>query len=74
MLVGSGAGVAVACGVGVAAGPVLIVVPRAEGQDFAQQTAAARRLAAAAGLHEIPGDRPPGGGDPVFVAFARDVP
>jgi hypothetical protein len=56
------------------AGPVLIVVPRAEGQDFAQQTAAARRLAAAAGLHEIPGDRPPGGGDPFFVAFARDVP
>jgi 4-amino-4-deoxy-L-arabinose transferase-like glycosyltransferase len=55
-------------------GPVLIVVPRAEGQDFAQQTAAARRLAAAAGLHEIPGDRPPGGGGPVFVAFARDLP
>ena len=41
-------------------GPVLIVVPRAEGQDFAQQTAAARRLAAAAGLHENP-RRPPTG-------------
>lgn len=40
-------------------GPIMIVVPRGEDQDFLQQVAEARRIAAAAGLREVIGDPVP---------------
>ena len=52
-------------------GPLLIVVPRGEEQNFDQQIAAARRIATAAGLREVPGEQPPGGGPVTYVAFVR---
>jgi 4-amino-4-deoxy-L-arabinose transferase-like glycosyltransferase len=53
------------------AGPLLIVVPRGEEQDFERQVADARRIAAAAGLREVPGERAPGGGALTYVTFVR---
>lgn len=50
-------------------GPAFIVVPR--GENFDQQLAVARRVAAQSGLVEVPGPAPPGGGPPVFVAFTN---
>ncbi len=55
-------------------GPLLIVVPRAEEQNFDQEVATARRIAAAAGLREVPGERPPGGGNLTYIMFVRDLP
>ena len=55
-------------------GPLLLVVPRGEEQDFDQQVAEARRIALAAGLREVAGERPPGGGALTYVAFVRDGP
>lgn len=55
-------------------GPLLILVIRSEEMDFDEQLATARRFAAAAGLRELGGVSPPGGGAPVYVAFGRDVP
>lgn len=52
-------------------GPLLIVIPRGEEQDFDQQVADARRIAAAAGLREVPGEQPPGGGALTYVTFVR---
>ncbi len=53
------------------AGPLLIVVPRGEEQNFEQQVADARRIATVAGLHEVPGEQPPGGGALTYVTFVR---
>jgi 4-amino-4-deoxy-L-arabinose transferase-like glycosyltransferase len=53
------------------AGPLLIVVPRGEEQNFDQQVADARRIATAAGLHEVPGEQPPGGGALTYITFVR---
>lgn len=53
------------------AGPLLIVVPRGEEQDFDKQVADARRIATAAGLREVPGTEPPGGGPLTYVTFVR---
>jgi 4-amino-4-deoxy-L-arabinose transferase-like glycosyltransferase len=55
-------------------GPLLLLVIRSEERDFDEQLAAARRFAAAAGLRELGGVSPPGGGAPVYVVFGRDVP
>jgi hypothetical protein len=55
-------------------GPLMLLVIRSEELDFNQQLDTARRFAAAAGLREIGGVSPPGGGAPVYVAFVRDVP
>jgi len=53
------------------AGPLLIVVPRGEEQNFDQQVADARRVATAAGLREVPGERSPGGGALTYITFVR---
>ncbi len=52
-------------------GPLLIVVPRGEERDFANDVAEARRVAVAAGLREVPGERSPGEGEVTYVAFVR---
>ncbi len=52
-------------------GPALIAVPRGEGgADFERQLAAARRVAAASGLREVPGATPRRR-PPVYVVFVR---
>ena len=53
------------------AGPLLIIVPRGEERDFDKDVAAARRVATAAGLREVPGERTPGGAEITYVAFVR---
>jgi len=53
------------------AGPLLIVVPRGEEQNFDQQVADARRIATTAGLREVPGEQPPGGGALTYITFVR---
>ncbi len=55
-------------------GPLMVLVIRSEDLDFDQQLATARHLAAAVGLRELGGVSPPGGGAPVYIAFARDLP
>ena len=52
-------------------GPLLIIVPRGEERDFAKDVADARRVATAAGLREVPGERTPGGAEITYVAFVR---
>jgi 4-amino-4-deoxy-L-arabinose transferase-like glycosyltransferase len=53
------------------AGPLLIIVPRGEERDFDKDVAEARRVATAAGLREVPGERTPGGAEITYVAFMR---
>ena len=53
------------------AGPLLIIVPRGEERDFDKDVAEARRVATAAGLREVPGERTPGGAEITYVAFVR---
>ena len=53
------------------AGPLLIIVPRGEERDFDKDVAEARRVATAAGLREVPGERTPGGAQITYVAFVR---
>ncbi|CAA9545638.1 MAG: hypothetical protein AVDCRST_MAG88-379, partial [uncultured Thermomicrobiales bacterium] len=54
-------------------GPAMVVVPRGEDrQEFERWLAAARRVAEPAGLREVRGEAPPGGGEPAYIAFVRD--
>ena len=55
-------------------GPAILVVPRGDPEEFARQLGYARQLAARAGLREVLGEPPPGGGQPTYVAFVRDGP
>lgn len=54
-------------------GPAMVVVPHGEDQrEFERRLAAARRVAEPAGLREVRGEAPPGGGDPTYIAFVRE--
>jgi 4-amino-4-deoxy-L-arabinose transferase-like glycosyltransferase len=52
-------------------GPLIVVVPRGEERDFDKDVAEVRRVAVAAGLREVEGERTPGGAEVTYVAFVR---